>query len=226
MMRIAKFLATAGVASRRAAEELVRAGAISVDGVTITNVATNIDPALSEVRVRGKVVSAERLVYYLVHKPAGYLSAAKAASGAKLVTQLVPKNPRVYPVGRLDKDSSGLIILTNDGALTLQLTHPKFEVAKVYEVELDHLCTPDLIRRLMKGVRMKEGKAFADAVERITARKIRITLHQGFNRQIRRMLGFCGYTAVSLKRISEGFLTLGELGEGKYRVLRKEDILK
>jgi 23S rRNA pseudouridine2605 synthase len=226
MMRLAKFLASAGIASRRAAENLISAGLVSVNGKVIKEVATNVDPATDAVQVRGKTIQAEKVVYYLLHKPAGYLSAAAGSQGAKLVTQLVPKSPRVYPVGRLDKDSSGLLLLTNDGDLTLQLTHPRYEVQKVYEVELDHMCTPELIRHLTSGITFKEGRAKADKVERITARKLRITLHQGFNRQVRRMLGVCGYTAMKLTRIAEGSLVLGDLQEGVYRTLKREDILQ
>jgi pseudouridine synthase len=125
----------------------------------------------------------------------------------------------------LDKDSSGLLLMTNDGDLTLKLTHPRYEVTKTYEVELDHICTPVLIRQLSSGITFKEGRAKADAVERVTARKLRITLHQGFNRQIRRMLGVCGYTAMKLTRIAEGSLLLGDIPEGTYRVLQRKEIL-
>lgn len=223
-MRLARVLAQAGVASRRAAEDLIRSGVVTVNGQTIAVVGTTVDPEKDQIAVRGESIAREAYVYYLLHKPVGYISASKGVRGDKLVTSLVPQTPRVYPVGRLDKDSSGLLLLTNDGDLTLRLTHPRYEVQKVYEVELDHVATPELVRRLTKGIRLKEGIAKADKVTRITAKRFTITLHQGFHRQIRRMLGVCGYTAMRLTRIAEGDLKLGDIPEGSYERLEREDI--
>src|SRR6185503_3002032 len=148
MMRLARYIAQAGVASRRHAEELILSGAIKVNGTTVKQVATNVDETKDSVLYRGKTLSVQQHVYYLLHKPVGVLSSRSDAHHAKLVTDLVPTEPPVYPVGRLDKDSSGLLLLTNDGDLTQLLTHPRHAIAKTYEVTVDKTVQPSLLQKL------------------------------------------------------------------------------
>lgn len=225
MMRIARYLAQAGVASRRAAELYIEKGLVTVNGEIVRNLATRVDETRDVVRYRGKELAPETLVYYLLHKPVGYVCSAKDPHEKKLVTQLVPEHPRVYPVGRLDKNTSGLLVLTNDGDIALQLSHPRHAVAKTYKVLLDRPYTPELLARLKRGVRLMEGSAAVDAVKVRTAKRIEIVIHQGWNRQIRRMLAACGYSALGLQRISEGKLVLGTLEPGEYRKITREELV-
>jgi len=161
-MRLARFLAQSSVASRRASEKLIEQGKISVNGRIEKNVATNVDVKKDKVLFNGRPVVQEEFVYYILNKPVGYLCSLKAYGIDKIVTQLLPKSERVYPVGRLDKNSSGLLILTNDGDLAMKLSHPKFENKKVYEVKFNQPCTKEFINCIKKGVRLTEGLAKAD----------------------------------------------------------------
>ncbi|MFH0873628.1 MAG: pseudouridine synthase [Candidatus Komeilibacteria bacterium] len=217
MIRLAKFLALAGIASRREAEQLITAGKVLVNGKPHLELGRPIDENRDVVVFRGQPVRAEAKVYYLVHKPIGYLSANKDSYTDLVVTKLVPIQPKVYPVGRLDKDSSGLMLLTNDGDLTYQLTHPKFAVEKEYEVTTDKPVTAALLADLKKGVKLAEGLAVIDNGKIIGPKKFSLTLHQGWNRQIRRMLGHLGIGVVGLVRVREGNLKLGSLPVGKYK---------
>lgn len=220
-MRLAKYIAHAGVASRRHAEELIAAGGVTVNGTVVASVAMNVDDESDTVAINGRTVAPQKNVYYLVYKPKDYISAARGRRGEKLVTDLVPKTPRVYPVGRLDKDTEGLLILTNDGALAYQYMHPKHNIPKTYEVVLDRSAAPQLIACLRGGVRLTEGMAAADEVSKISSKNIRITIHQGWNRQVRRMVGSCGWGVVSLVRVAEGALRLGTLQPGEHRKLSR-----
>lgn len=222
-IRLAKFLAEAGVASRRKAEELILSGKVKVSGHIVKDVATKISPASLEVKVNNQPVILEEKVYYLVNKPVGYLSSASDPHHHDTVTNLVPKEPRVFPVGRLDKESQGLMILTNDGELAYQLTHPKFEVKKIYLVKVNKKIEKDLVEKMLQGLRLTEGKARADKVIIKSARELEIIIHQGWKRQIRRMLEKLGYETLRLERIAEGKIKLGRLAPGKYKILSRKD---
>jgi len=222
-IRLAKFLAEAGVASRRKAEELILSGKVKVSGQIVKDVATKVSPASLEVKVNNQPVILEEKVYYLVNKPVGYLSSASDPHHQDTVTNLVPKEPRVFPVGRLDKESQGLMILTNDGELAYQLTHPKFEVKKIYLVKVNKKIEKDLVEKMLQGLRLTEGKARADKVTIKSARELEIIIHQGWKRQIRRMLEKLGYETLRLERIAEGKIKLGRLAPGKYKILSRKD---
>ncbi|MBU1164217.1 rRNA pseudouridine synthase [Patescibacteria group bacterium] len=224
-MRLARFLAQCGVASRRASEKLIEQGKVSVNGNIEKNVATNVDPQKDKILYRGKQIKLEEFVYYILNKPVGYLCSLKAFGNDKIVTQLLPKTQRVYPVGRLDKNSSGLLILTNDGDLAMKLSHPKFESKKVYEVKLDKPCTKEFLDCMKSGVMLTEGLASVDKFEKLSSNTIQITIHQGWKRQIRRMVENCGAKAVSLIRISEGKVKLGDLKVGEYKKVKREDLI-
>ena len=223
-MRLAKFLAEAGVASRRKSEELIISGQVAIDGEVVDNVATNVLADQDNITVNDEKVSIEKKVYYLLNKPVGYISSLSDPHNDKLVVDLVPEKPRVVPVGRLDMDSSGLLLLTNDGELTHQLTHPKFEVSKTYIATVNNALDKSIISNLKKGVMLEEGLAKADKVKILDKNRLEIVIHQGWNRQIRRMLGAEGLRVTELVRIAEGKLKLDDLPSGEYKILNKTDI--
>jgi pseudouridine synthase len=219
-INLTKYISASGFCSRRAAEELIRSGQVTVDSKPAI-LGQKVDPTTSEVRVSGHLIAgAEKMVYYLVNKPIGYICTTKDSHAKDQVIDLVPPVPKVWPVGRLDKDSHGLIILTNDGALTYELTHPKFEHAKEYLVTVRPEITGQLLAELKRGVKLEEGIAKADILKKVSASKLSIVIHKGWNRQIRRMLGACGYRVVDLERIRIGKIRLGELKEGEYKEIK------
>jgi len=224
-MRLAKFLAEAGLASRRKSEELIRAGRVKIAGVVVDDVATNVLASQSDIAVDNKKVILEKKVYYLLNKPEGYICSLSDPHNDKSVVDLVPKHPRVVPVGRLDKDSAGLLLLSNDGELIYQLTHPKFEISKTYLVTVGGELDRGIVRTLKQGVLLPEGLARADKVRILDKNRLEIVIHQGWNRQIRRMLGAEGLRVLELIRIAEGRLELGNLASGEYRQLKRGDIL-
>ena len=224
-MRLAKFLAEAGIASRRKSEELIRIGRVKIAGVVVDDVATNVLADQSDISVDNKKVILEPKVYYLLNKPEGYICSVSDPHNDKSVIDLVPKHPRVVPVGRLDKDSAGLILLSNDGELIYQLTHPKFEISKTYVATVNQELDRDIVNILKKGVQLPEGLARADKIRILDKNKLEIVIHQGWNRQIRRMIGSEGLRVIELVRIAEGKLKLDDLPSGKYRQLRREEIL-
>ncbi len=223
IMRLAKYLSNSGIASRRQAEVLISSGKVKVNGEIVKTLGTSIDSEQDQIFYNNKLVKSDDKVYYLLNKPVGYICSNFDAHNRQNVLTLVPKSPRVYPVGRLDKDSQGLLLLTNDGDLTYELTHPKFAVKKEYLVELDkEILAKDLLK-LKSGIRLTEGVAKADQVKKISPYKIQITIHQGWNRQLRRMLQALNYKVVSLTRVKEGDLALGNLALGKYKILNIKD---
>ena len=231
-MRINKYLSSCGVCSRRKAEKLILLGEVSVNGKRIKDLATLIDIQNDEVRLKGKVIKLEDTkVYYMLNKPSGVISASSSKYGKKTVVDLIEDNSyRLFPVGRLDKDTTGLIILTNDGELTNILTHPSFEMEKSYEALIKgHITSPEL-DRLKKGV-MLDGKKTARAKLRLIKKKgnnslVEITLIEGRKRQVKRMFERVGHSVLTLKRTMEGGLTLGDLKEGESRLLSKNEIKK
>ncbi len=224
-VRLAKFISACGISSRRQAELLILEGRVKLNGKIVKEVATKIDPQIDKVTVNDEVLKFEEKVYYLLNKPIGFLSSAKDPHHKQMVTDLVPKKYKVWPVGRLDKDSRGLLLLTNDGDLTYLLTHPKHTVQKVYQIELNDKITPALLVALKKGVRLEEGLAKVDSVKKIADNKLEIVIHQGWKRQIRRMLAVLDYQVIDLLRLQEGKLSLKDLAPGKYKILSKEDIV-
>lgn len=225
-IRLASYLAKCGLASRRQAENFIIAGQIKVDGKVIKDLSCKVIAGENKVTYKNKNIALENNVYYLLNKPTGFVSTVKDQHQEQTVISLVPQSPRVFPVGRLDKDSQGLLLLTNDGDLTYRLTHPKFEIKKTYLVQTDRPIKASDREKLIKGLEFPEGLAQADKIVNHSNKEVLITLHQGFNRQIRRMLGALGYQVLSLTRVSEGSLKLGDLALGKYRLLTKAEIDK
>ena len=225
-MRLAKFLATAGVASRRASEELVRAGRVTVAGETVTDPARDVGEN-SRVVVDGRpVAGAEPRVLYAVHKPVGVLSTARDTHGRPTVLELVPEQGlRLYPVGRLDADSSGLILLTNDGELANRLTHPSFEISKTYRATVGggNVGEPAL-DALRRGIELDDGPTAPARVRRLKGNLIELTIHEGRNRQVRRMCAAVGHPVLELSRVAFGPLRLDGLKTGAHRRLQAAEI--
>jgi 23S rRNA pseudouridine2605 synthase len=229
-MRLQKFMATAGVASRRASEAVIAAGRVTVNGETITDPARDVTDE-DEIRVDGRPISAPEIgerVVYAVNKPAGVVSTARDPQGRTTVVSLVRVAARLYPVGRLDADSTGLILLTNDGELAHRLTHPRFEVPKTYRARLDGSPITDTkIRALRSGVMLEDGRTAPARVRRIGARAentIELTIHEGRNRQVRRMCEAVGHRVRTLSRTAFGTLELGQIPVGGSRRLSPTEV--
>jgi 23S rRNA pseudouridine2605 synthase len=226
LMRLAKYLAHAGVASRRAAEKLIAGGRVSVDAEVVLDPARDVDDG-HRVSVDGRELhGAEQRVTYALHKPAGVVSTARDTHGRRTVIDLLAEpQARLYPVGRLDADSSGLILLTNDGELANRLTHPSFEVHKTYRVRLGGGPIADAaLRRLRDGVRLDDGLTAPARARRLGEREIELTIHEGRNRQVRRMCEAVGHPVLALARVRFGPLTLDDLREGEHRRLSEHEL--
>jgi len=225
-MRLAKYLATSGVASRRASEEIVRAGRVTVAGFVVTDPARDVGPD-DAVAVDGRPVAhghGERVVYAL-NKPAGVVSTARDPQGRPTVVTMVPQTERLYPVGRLDIDTTGLILLTNEGDLAHRLTHPRFEVAKTYRAWVGGppVREPEL-QALRDGVELDDGRTAPARVRRVSADTIEITIHEGRKRQVKRMCEAVGHPVKRLERVAFGPLVLGDLPRGRWRRLGPDEV--
>ena len=224
-MRLAKFLAHGGVASRRKAEEIVGKGMVTVGGEVVTDPARDVDSA-DDVRVNGKPVVAEAREVWAVNKPAGVVSTAREPGGRPAVVELVDSDARLYPVGRLDADSTGLLLLTNDGELAARLTHPRYEVPKTYRARLGKPIADRDLERLARGIELDDGPTAPTQIKRLSDREIEIVLREGRNRQVRRMIEALGNRVVALHRVKFGPLALGRLHEGGARKLSAEEIAR
>ena len=222
-MRLAKYLAQAGVASRRAAEGLIAAGKVRVGGEVVTDPARDVGEH-SGVEVNGRPVAPEPREVWALNKPAGVVSTASEPGKRPAVTELVVSERRLYPVGRLDADSTGLILLTNDGELANRLTHPRYGVPKTYRLRLVRPPSDHDLERLRGGVRLEDGPTGPAEVERRGEREIEMTIREGRKRQVRRMAEAIGNEAQSLTRIRIGSLELGELRRGEARLLEEGEI--
>ena len=220
MLRLNKYLAHAGVGSRRHCDDLIAAGRVKVDGQVVRDLGTRVDPDRRSVAVDDHPVRAEKLVYWVVNKPRGYLCTNHDPAGRPLAIDLVPHvDQRVYTVGRLDEDSEGLLLMTNDGDLAQQLMHPRFGVEKTYLVQVAGSPTPDDLRQLLDGVWLSEGQVKAKCVKRLKRQGdstwLQIVLTEGKNREIRRMLAKLGHKVMRLKRIAIGPVRAGPAAEGQ-----------
>lgn len=227
-IRLQKVLAQAGVASRRRAEELIREGKVYVNGTKVEALGLKVGET-DEIVVEGrKIQGREAWHYYLLNKPTGVITSAKDPQGRTTVLDLLRDAPvRVYPVGRLDYDTSGLLLLTNDGQLAYRLAHPRYGVEKTYRVWVEQPLAQAHLRRLAQGIELEDGKT-AQARVRVVQKKpfvVEITIHEGKNRQVRRMFAAIGHPVLRLERVSYGPLTLtDDLQAGDYRPLRKSEI--
>jgi 23S rRNA pseudouridine2605 synthase len=228
MDRLNKVLAAAGFGSRRQCEKLIVAGRVAVDGVPVTELGTRIGPE-EKVAVDGKEVKRQRLVYWLVNKPKGYLSTNKDPGGRPRVIDLVPEaDERIYTVGRLDEDSEGLVLLTNDGELALRLTHPRYGIEKTYHVQVAGKPTQELFEKLRQGVFLAEGKARAKRVKRLgfkgESALLEVVLAEGKNREIRRIFAKLGHKVMKLRRVAIGPISVQGLKLGKSRRLHSDEL--
>ncbi|HTA96616.1 MAG TPA: pseudouridine synthase [Solirubrobacteraceae bacterium] len=227
-MRLAKYLAHAGVASRRAAETMIAEGRVAVDGQVVLDPARDVDESNS-LTVDGRAVSGpEQPVVYALNKPLGVLSTAQDTHGRPTVVSLIgDETRRLYPVGRLDADSSGLILLTNDGALAQRLTHPSFEVPKTYRVHVTGGPVGEsALAKLRAGVRLEDGMTAPAQVRRGGQGELEVTIHEGRNRQVRRMCEAVGHRVLALERIAFGRLKLGELAPGASRRISETELAR
>lgn len=231
-MRLQKYIAECGVASRRSAEKMIECGRVSVNGEIVDYMGCLVNPETDIVEVDGVRIEAESKKYYIMlNKPKNYVTTVSDEFGRPTVMQLVSDiNARIYPVGRLDFDTTGLLIMTNDGEFANILTHPRHTVNKVYIARVDKMPTEEQLEKLRRGVELDgvmTSPARAETIKRPQKGiEVKITIHEGRNRQVRRMLESVGINVMSLKRISVGSLTLGNLPEGKWRALSDAEINK
>ncbi|MEM7782391.1 MAG: pseudouridine synthase [Planctomycetota bacterium] len=226
--RLQRIMASAGIASRRECETIIEEGRVEVDGQVVTQPGTKVDPATQEILVDAQKLVFKTPQYFILNKPPGVLSTSKDPSGRPRVIDLIKTNQRVYNVGRLDKASEGLILVTNDGDLANRLTHPRYGVEKKYHVQVAGIPAPRDLRKLEQGVRLAEGIAKATRVKFLKKAKngcwLEMVLAEGRNREIRRMLAILGHKVRTLKRVAIGVLKMGDLPLGAHRPLTKQEI--
>ena len=231
MERLQKIIAGSGICSRRRAEELIQEGKVTVNGQTVTQLGFKADPE-DDIRVEGKPLKREEKVVYLLNKPKNVISSVSDDKGRKTVVDLVDSQYRLFPVGRLDFDSSGLLLLSNDGELMQKIIHPKYEIEKTYEVTIDGLIRQDEIEKLQKGVKIEDYVTSPASVKLIRKNENRytsfleVTIHEGKNREIRKMFESVGYNVIRLHRIREANIELGNLKSGEYRLLKPYEVKK
>jgi 23S rRNA pseudouridine2605 synthase len=227
-VRLAKYLAHAGVASRRASEQLIFAGRVRVGDEVVRDPARDVDGSVP-VTVDGRAVrvSTGQKAVYAVHKPRGVVSTARDPQGRPTIVSLVPSARRLYPVGRLDADTTGLILLTDDGELAHRLTHPSFEVPRTYHAKVRHPpVREEALQRLRAGVELDDGRTAPARVKRLAPDRLEITIHEGRKRQVRRMCEAVGHPVIALERVRFGPLWLGKLEEGQHRRLTAPEVEK
>lgn len=230
MERLQKVIANSGICSRRKAEELIAAGKVLVDGIVITKMGTMVDEK-SSIIVDGKEIEKEEKVYFLLNKPRGVVTTTSDDKNRKTVIDLIETDKRIYPIGRLDYDTTGVLLLTNDGDFSNLLTHPKNEIEKVYVAKLEGIIKGAEIEQLKKGVTI-DGNVKVKAT-RVKLRKVdndskksfvELTIHEGKNHQVKKMFEAVGFSVEKLKRERVAFLTVGNLKSGEYRELNKKEV--
>lgn len=226
--RLNKYIASSGMCSRRKADELIESGVVMVNGKKVTELGFSVKPK-DKVFVNGKLIHPIKHEYYRFYKPAGYITTADDEKGRKTIYDLLPESlHKLRPVGRLDKDSTGLIILTNDGDLINELTHPSVKVPKLYRVAINGKITQNDINTMYKGIEIEPGKMAYAQVDVLdfdnTSTVMEVLLHQGLNRQIRKMFEYLGFEVVSLKRIQHATLTLDGLKRGEFKPIKPGQI--
>jgi 23S rRNA pseudouridine2605 synthase len=222
--RLQKVLAQAGIGSRRHCEELIESGAVTVNG-RVATLGDKVEPEVDHIEVGGvRIGTRPGSVYYLLNKPAGVVTSAGDPHGRRSVTDLVPPDPRVFPVGRLDQDTEGLLLLTNDGDLTHRLTHPSFGVGKEYIAEVEGRPSRGSVRKLREGVDLEDGITAPAKATLLEPNVVRITIHEGRNRQVRRMLEAVGHPVIRLVRTRIGPIADRRLAPGEWRSLETDEI--
>ncbi|CAG9622337.1 23S rRNA pseudouridine(2605) synthase RluB [Sutcliffiella rhizosphaerae] len=230
MERLQKVIAHAGIASRRKAEELIQEGKVKVNDKTVQELGVKVGPS-DKIEVAGVPVEREEPVYFLLYKPRGVISSVSDDKGRKVVTDFFPYiKERIYPVGRLDFDTSGLLLMTNDGEFANALMHPKSELEKIYVAKLKGIPTKEAIKKLERGIKLEDGKTAPAKIKMLSIEKKKntsiyeISIHEGRNRQVRRMFEAIGHPVMKLKRERYGFLTLQGLSAGDARELTPHEV--
>lgn len=231
LIRLNRYIANAGICSRRKADELIEAGVITVNGEVVAELGSKVDPAKDEVRYNGERLRREKMVYVLLNKPKDYITTTDDPQERRTVMQLVAKatRERIYPVGRLDRNTTGLLLLTNDGNLAEKLSHPRNNVAKIYNVELDKNLTQGDLNKIGFGVELEDGFVKPDAVSYVqggSKREIGIQIHSGKNRIVRRIFEHLGYDVIRLDRVVYANLTKKDLPRGRWRYLEEKEIIQ
>lgn len=229
MVRLNKFIANSGICSRREADEYIAAGLVSVNGQIITEMGVKVNPAEDDVRFNGERLRGEKKVYVLLNKPKDFVTTTSDPHADKNVMQLISRDmcpERIFPVGRLDKSTTGVLLLTNDGELAEKLTHPSFQKKKIYQVTLDKNVKPEDMDRLVQGVALEDGQAYADEVAYNGDDRsvVGIEIHSGKNRIVRRMFEALGYKVRKLDRVYFAGLTKKNLRRGQWRFLSDEEV--
>ena len=223
VVRLNKFIANSGVCSRREADTLIQAGVVTVNGEVVTELGTKVNIYTDDIRCNGERLRGEEKVYLIMNKPKGYVTTASDPHADKTVIDLVKGcKSRVYPVGRLDKNTTGVLLLTNDGEIAERLTHPSYDKKKIYQVSLDKELSEDDYKKILEGVTLTDGEVKADELEYIDPkdkRKIGIEIHSGKNRIVRRIFDSLGYTVKALDRVYFAGLTKKGLKKGEWRYL-------
>jgi pseudouridine synthase len=227
MERLQKVMAAAGIGSRRKCEELIAAGRVKVDGIVVKELGTRVGEEAA-IHVDGKLLKQERKLYIILNKPAGYVTTLKDTHNRPTIMELVPNKERVYPVGRLDMDTEGLLLLTNDGELTHQLLHPSSQVIKVYKAKITGRILPKTLDQLAKGVPLEDGMTAPARVRLLsgaaTSSEVELAIHEGRKHQVKRMLAWFGHKVLKLERTGFGSLTLEGLARGRCRPLKHSEV--
>ncbi|MEF3308305.1 pseudouridine synthase [Paenibacillus sp. GYB004] len=231
MERLQKVLAQAGVASRRKCEEIITAGRVEVNDETVTTLGVKVDPAVDVIKVDGRPINRQQMTYLLFNKPKGVITSASDPEGRKVVSDYIHDvKERIYPVGRLDYDSEGVLLLTNDGELANLLTHPRHHVAKTYHATVKGVPHGDSLDKLRQGIQLEDGMTAPAEVEYVDINPdknetiVSITIHEGRNRQVRRMFEAIHFPVERLKRVQFGSIQLDGLMRGKYRKLTNAEV--
>jgi 23S rRNA pseudouridine2605 synthase len=229
LTRLNKFLSSAGIASRRKADELIQSGSVTVNGKQVSELGSKIDPSIDKVFVNGKQVAyIDDPVYIVLNKPKDCITTTDDERGRRTVLDLVHVKARVYPVGRLDRNTTGVLLLTNDGELANRLMHPRYEVKKAYEVELDKSLSVEAHGRLRAGVSIdgeKTAPAEVFVLPGSRRKRVGVVIHEGRNRKVRKMLEMLGYNVLKLHRVADGPITADGLSRGEWRHLTRREIV-
>jgi len=231
LIRLNRYVANSGVCSRRKADELIVAGVISVNGKVVTELGTKVDPAKDDVRYNGERLKREKMVYVLLNKPKDYITTTDDPQERRTVMDLVAKasRERIYPVGRLDRNTTGLLLLTNDGALAEQLSHPRNNITKLYHVELDKNLTQGDFNKIAFGLELEDGFIKPDDISYVVGaskREVGIKIHSGKNRIVRRIFEQLGYSVIKLDRVIYANLTKKDLPRGRWRYLNERELIQ
>ena len=231
LIRLNRFIANAGICSRRKADELIAAGVVSVNGVPVTELGAKVDPARDQIRYNGESLRREKMVYVLLNKPKDYITTTEDPQERKTVMSLVEKasKERIYPVGRLDRNTTGLLLMTNDGDLADKLSHPKNNITKLYNVELNKSLSQGDLNKISFGLELEDGLIKPDQVSYVAGgskKEVGIQIHSGKNRIVRRIFESLGYEVVKLDRVVYSNLTKKDLPRGRWRYLEEKEIIQ